>query len=148
MQALETIDTLRRLMHREQVFKDLNSPIERYDDVTFRSLYRFTKPTVGKIINLIEEDLARSTKRNCSLKPEEQMFIALRFYATNTFQKDTADVHGKHQTTVARSISRVSFALAKLRPDFVKFPSNNEHAQAMALFNEIVSELSRSDWCN
>ena len=135
-------------MPREQVFKDLNSPIERQDDVTFRSLYRFTKPTVGKIINLIEEDLARSTKRNCSLKPEEQVFIALRFYATNTFQKDTADVHGKHQTTVARSISRVSFALAKLRPDFVKFPSNNEHVQAMALFNEIVSELSRSDWFN
>lgn len=140
MEVLAIIGVLRRSMRRQRVFRDLDSPFERYDDHTFRSLYRFSKPSVFEIVNLLEEDLRRSTNRNASLHPEQQVFIALRFYATNNFQKELADIHGRHQTTVSRIVSQVSFSLAKLRPNFVRFPSsNNDGDQTMTIFKEIAN---------
>ena len=100
MQTLATIDALRRSIRRQRVFRDLNSPFERCDNPTFRSLYRFSKPTVSNIL---------------------------------------AGVHGRHQTTVARAVSLVSFSVAKLRPKFVKCPSNDDHDHTMTKFKEIAN---------
>lgn len=48
--------------------------------------------------------------------------MTLRYYATGSF---IADFAGIHKTTGGKIIRDVSEALASLRPDFIKFPSND-----------------------
>ena len=67
-----------------------------------------------------------------------QLLVALRFYATGSFQLVVADLIGVHKSTVCRTVHKVSEAIASLRPRFVRFPSNDEERiQTMREFYSI-----------
>lgn len=55
-----------------------------------------------------------------------QLLTTLRFFATNTHQISVGDFMGLHQTTASRIISKVSRAIANLRPQHIQMPSDNE----------------------
>lgn len=54
--------------------------------------------------------------------PLDQLLLSLRFYATGCFQNVLGDFTGLHRTTAGSIIRRVSQAIARLRPNFVKMP--------------------------
>lgn len=67
---------------------------ERCEDHTFRWLGS-SKPTASQTVIPLEEGHSRNTNRDISLTPEQQVLIALRFYATNNFQEEFADISSR-----------------------------------------------------
>ena len=55
-----------------------------------------------------------------------QLLLALRFYATGTFQLVVGDTLAIHKSTVCRTLHRVTSAIASLRAKYVQFPSTPE----------------------
>jgi hypothetical protein len=53
-----------------------------------------------------------------------QILITLRFYATGSFQIAVGDFGGIHRTTAGKIIKRVTIAIAKLKPQVIKFPTD------------------------
>ena len=58
-----------------RVFRDRLNPFDYYSDTQFRSRYRFWKPTVREIINMIEGDLRTVTRRSYAINPENQVSV-------------------------------------------------------------------------
>jgi nuclease HARBI1 len=52
-----------------------------------------------------------------------QLLVALRFYATGTFQLVVGDTFSINKATVCRTVHRVTKAIASLREKYVKFPT-------------------------
>ena len=46
---------------------------------------------VSDLVKLLDKDLQHQTRRGLSLTPMQQVLIALRFYATGTFQRVIGD---------------------------------------------------------
>lgn len=74
------------------------------------------------VVVQIHDQLAHDSCRGQPLSPVNQLLIALRFYATGTFQLVVGDTFKVHKSTVCRILHRVTEAIAGLRPKFVKFP--------------------------
>jgi hypothetical protein len=72
----------------------------------------------------IEDQLEYESDRNCSLTPMNQLLIALRFYATGTFQLVIGDLFKVHKSTACRAVHKVTACIGKLCSKFVKFPSS------------------------
>ena len=58
------------------------------------------------------------------LTPMQQVLIALRFYATGTFQRVIGDLFGVGAFATCSAIHKVSKAIAKQRAQFLPFPEN------------------------
>ena len=54
----------------------------------------------------------------------QQVLIALRFYATGTFQRVTGNLFGVSAFSACTAIHKVSKAIAKQRAQFLSFPEN------------------------
>lgn len=72
----------------------------------------------------IEHELEYETDRNNCLTPMNQLLIALRFYATGTFQLVVGDTFTVHKSTVCRILHKVTAAICRLRPKYVRFPAS------------------------
>lgn len=72
--------------------------------------------------------------RNNCVSPINQLLTTLRFYACDGHQVSIGDFIGVHQTTVSRIISKVSTAIANLRPNYIKMPSAHEMLQTQQDF--------------
>ena len=69
-----------------------------FSDEEFRVRFRLGKDTVIAILSEIENDLSYpSGEKNNSVSPLNQLLIALRFYATSTFQVDNQLVYSRRQ---------------------------------------------------
>lgn len=64
------------------------------------------------------------------MTPEGQLMLALRFLACGSFQICVADFVGVCNATVCKYVRKVSEAIAKLRPLFIKMPSTEEEMRA------------------
>lgn len=60
------------------------------------------------------------------VSPLNQLLITLRYYATGTFQLVVGDTFNVHKSTVCRIVHRVTAAIARLRPKYVRFPATRE----------------------
>ncbi|XP_023311006.1 uncharacterized protein LOC111691841 [Anoplophora glabripennis] len=69
---------------RKNIFEEL-------DDGKFLERYRLSKKVVIKVLEEIEPALEYATDRNFPLTPIQQLLIALRFYATGSFQTVMGD---------------------------------------------------------
>ena len=76
----------RRRLRRERLFRDGLNPLEVYDDLEARNLFRFERIHILSITGDLQEHLRRTTGRSRSLVPLQQVCIALRFYATGSMQ--------------------------------------------------------------
>jgi len=64
-----------------------------------------------------------------------QILVALRFYATGSFQLVVGDLFSVDKATVCRTVHRVTRAIASLREMYVKLPSTDQDVHAaMQLF--------------
>lgn len=112
----------RRALRRERIFRDRSNPLEMYDEVELFERYRFSRQGLTNIFRLIHDEVAHQCLRSKALTVEQQVCLALRFFASGCFQNLTGDTSGVHKSTACRAIRRVSLALARLLPQYVQFP--------------------------
>ena len=60
----------------------------------FRKRYRFRKDTVHVLCTLLGEEFAPKSGANHAFTTEQRLCIALRYYATGTFQRQIEDSEG------------------------------------------------------
>ena len=74
----------RRRLRRERLFRDVLNPLEVYDGLEARNLFRLERIHILSITADLQEHLGRVTGRGRSLAPLQQVCIAIRFYATGS----------------------------------------------------------------
>ena len=144
--SLERLRNLnRRFQRRNKIAKiplirlrDRANPMEDFTEVQFKTRFHMHKATVHYICSLISGDLSAPIRRGTYLPPILQLCIAIRFYCTGIFQHVNCDLHAISQPTVSNVVKRVSLAIAKLRPQFIKFPSFQEAQKIREGFYKIA----------
>ena len=111
---------VRRVRH----LRDRFNPLEEYDDEDFRLRFRLRKDSVSDLANILDKDLKHQTRRGLALTPMQQVLIALRFYATGTFQRVIGDLFGVSVFAACKVIHKVSRTIAKLKRRFLSIPEN------------------------
>lgn len=119
---------------RKRTIKDRSNPIEEYDDIQFFRRFRFSRESVFMILEEVKDKLTFQSLRNSAVPPLLQLLIALRFYATGSFQMTDGDLFGVHQSTAGRIVHRVSTAISELRPKYITFPSEEEQQRIKRQF--------------
>lgn len=124
---------------RPRIIRDRTNFFEYYDELKFRERFRLSKVSTLALLSKIESQLEYQSNRNAALPPMYQLLIALRYYATGTFQLVISDLSGVVKSTVCRSVHKVSRAIASLRSQYIKFPqSDAERMQTMREFYAIA----------
>ena len=93
--------------------------------------YRLGRDSLLFLARLIEGEVRPITKRNHSVSTEEQLVVALRFFASGSFLQVIGDTHGYDKTTVSRIVRRVSLAPANKHQLWIKFPTTMEEKYAI-----------------
>src|SRR5690349_4712711 len=75
----------RRQIRRERIFRDRLNPLDSLNDLKLYNRYRFDRPSILWISDLLRPDLEHPTKRGQSLPVSMQVMMALRYYASGTF---------------------------------------------------------------
>ena len=70
---LDEIDQDPNYEYIHRVFRDRLNPFDFYNDKEFKIRYRFAKQTVAFLINMIEENLRKVTRRSHAISPENQV---------------------------------------------------------------------------
>ena len=116
----------RRNVHVRQLrhLRDRLNPLEKYDDEDFRLRFRLTKDSVSDLVKILDKDLQHQTRRGLPLTPMQQVLIALKFYATGTFQRVIGNLFGVSVFAACTVIHKVSRAITKQKGLFLSFPEN------------------------
>lgn len=65
----------------------MDNPLDFYSENEFKKRYRFSKMTVQEtVLPLINNHLISNDNRGLPITPLQQLFVALRFYATGSLQ--------------------------------------------------------------
>ncbi|XP_052818457.1 putative nuclease HARBI1 [Mya arenaria] len=95
---------------------------ENLNDEELRRKFRFGRRGIEYLADLLREDLARETDRSCSLSVEEQVCIALRYYASGSCMQVVGDTHGRHKSIVCRVVDKVTKEIVKRHKQYIKWP--------------------------
>jgi hypothetical protein len=71
--------------HRLHVFKDTDNPFDYERDESIVSKYWLPWRLIVQLCQLFERELKRPTLRSCTLLVSLQIIVALRFFATGSF---------------------------------------------------------------
>lgn len=90
--------------------------------------FRFCKEEVvhDNLMPLVfgpEENQANDNSRGLPVLPMIQLLIALRFYATGSYQTVVGDIVGISQCSLCRIIKKISIIFAMKIPLYVKLPN-------------------------
>ncbi|XP_056017405.1 putative nuclease HARBI1 [Ostrea edulis] len=123
-----TDDIARRQLRRERVFRDRANPLDYLQDVEVVERYRLPRPFIFQLMDVIAEDLRRTTQRSHPLPVSTQVLVTLRYLAKASFFSECGDLHGISRVSVSRSIDAVTKSIcAKI--DNINFPTENEAIQ-------------------
>ena len=108
--------------HLPRVF-NRHLPWENFSDEELLRRFRFGHESMLFIARLIEDEVRPLTRRNYAISTEQQLLIALRFFASGSFLQVIGDTHGYEKATVSRIVRKVSLALASKHEELIKFPT-------------------------
>ncbi|XP_015748414.1 PREDICTED: putative nuclease HARBI1 [Acropora digitifera] len=118
------------LLRRKRNFNLNENLLDGLSEAEVKSRYRFSRNSIQFITDTLAADLERPTGRNRALKPQEQVLVALRFFASGSFLEVVGDtVGGIPKCTVSRIVSRVSTALVRKQHEFIRWPSTAAERQ-------------------
>ena len=109
-------------LRRERKLRDRLNPLESYDHTEIKQLFRFESTSILQITDVLEIDLRRSTLRNKSLQPLQQVCLALRFYATGSMQLSLGAWLHVNQSTVSRVVWDVTRTICSRMRGEISFP--------------------------
>ncbi|KAK1900999.1 putative nuclease HARBI1 [Dissostichus eleginoides] len=119
--------------YRQRVHTERPKPLQQYTTEELYDRFRFGLDDINYIADLVRQLQCR-TLQSHALTVEEQVLIALRFYACGSFYQVIADSMGVHKTTVGEVVTAVSDALARLLAHFVTFPNDGQIAKVRQNF--------------
>ena len=93
----------------QRVFRDLNDPLDCYDDLELVRRFRFSRASISQITELIANYLNFTERSYAS--PHLQVCEALQFFASGTFQIICGDGINVSQASASRYIRDVSLGL-------------------------------------
>ena len=123
-------------VRRPRIFRDRGNPLDVLNDEEFRQRYRMTRPMFFELVNSVQFDLKYDTKRNHALTAAQQLMIALRFFASGSFQQVIGDTINVNKSTVCRTIARVTKALLKQQKTIIFWPTQEECARSALKLHE------------
>ena len=91
------------------------------NDDQFRIRYRFRKNTVHLLMQLLYDEIALKATSNNVFTAEQKLCIALRYFATGTFQRQVGDSEGTSQSSLHRIVHQVAEALASHADTIINF---------------------------
>ncbi|CAG2251314.1 HARBI1 [Mytilus edulis] len=109
---------------KDRVFRGTISHLTNLNDDELRRRYRFGKDSIAYLCNLLQDRLRRPTNKATALTVEQQVCIALRFYASGSFLQVIGDTLGYDKGTVSRVVNDVTDALIDIKDDFVSWPTD------------------------
>ncbi|GBM50001.1 hypothetical protein AVEN_113061-1, partial [Araneus ventricosus] len=120
---IESLEILKIIERRKRsVHPDRANDLDCMDNVSFRSRYRLNKDTAESLIQMLDDTLSAPSEKNYALSSTEKVLIALRYYATGSFQLVLGDLEKVSQSSASRAINDVSKALASLQPNYIRLP--------------------------
>ena len=134
-----------RQFRRERIFRDRSNPLDIYTDEELFSRFRFPRNELLALIDEFAQELEFPTRRLGSLSAGMQIMIALRFFATGSFQEVIGDVFGVSRMTVHRCIVRVSAVLKRAICQYVHFDNDQQTDQTKRIFF-LCCAFSRRYW--
>ena len=111
----------RRVLRKNQIFRDRSHHFEKFDDMELFQKFRFRRFDILAIMDSIRNDIELANHRG-SLTPLLQVMVALRLYAS--YQDVYGELIGIDQSTVNRTIPSVTEALLHQLPNWVQMPSH------------------------
>ena len=111
----------RRILKPGRILQDPENPMEILDEAEFQSRFSLSKQMVLELLDFMTINV--QNQRGLPVSPLISVLISLRYFATGSFQIVQADLFAVSQATVSRIVSRISRAIALLRPLFIKLPT-------------------------
>lgn len=106
--------------------------MEKYNETEFKRRFRLSKDTVLYLESVFGQNVQPLTKRNRAIQPVDQILIALRYYATGSYQRVIGDIFHVEQPTVHRIVHRITAEIAKLSPLYISMPMTAQERHAVA----------------
>lgn len=132
MDIVEESDQRELMAERRQYKMMKRITVDDWDDFDFIFRFRISKATFHRVLEMVKPDLDYENPRSRYILPNVQLLIALRFYALGSTQLAVGDFSGVSITSVCRIIARVSDALARKAPLFIKMPQTEAEMRAMS----------------
>uniref|UniRef100_A0A4W6G2K7 DDE Tnp4 domain-containing protein n=1 Tax=Lates calcarifer TaxID=8187 RepID=A0A4W6G2K7_LATCA len=98
--------------YRQRVYVECTKLLEQYTTEELYAQFCFGKVDIEYLVNLLWPKLQHRTQRSHGLSVEDQIFIALRFYACGSFYQVIGDSMGVAKSAVCDVVKDVSIALA------------------------------------
>ena len=102
------VNSNRRKNVARRVFRDRMNPLDYMGDTELIKKYCLGRGSIFILCDVLGEAFQRKTYRNHTLPVSLQIILALRYYATGSFQSVIADSHGVRIDSVSKNISVVS----------------------------------------
>lgn len=131
---MRLVHRLRRNFRRERVFRDRLNPLDMYNDDELFRRFRLPRRELLELVDTFAADLDYVFDRKGGLSASMQIMIALRFYATGSFQEVIADTFGVSKGTVCTVIHKVSAVLVASVDKYVKFDRQEQTEETKRKF--------------
>ncbi|XP_040074066.1 putative nuclease HARBI1 [Ixodes scapularis] len=125
------------ILRRKRAFRDRLDPLEEFDEDVLQQQFRFGRAGILLLAETLLPVLERSTRRSCALSAEQQVIVALQFYATGNFLITASDYVDVQVSSALRSVRQVTVALARRAKDFIRWPDVAESAALQEQFFEV-----------
>ena len=87
----------------EDIFRDRNNPLDYLPEEDIIQRNRLTRQLILQVSDMVRDNIETPTNRSSPLSVSLQVMVALRFYATGTFQSVVGDIHMKSKASVSRN---------------------------------------------
>ena len=129
-------------LRKQRVFLDRLNPLERIkSDEEIRIRFRFRRPTIYQLDNILRPVIERPTNRSKALPTLLIICVALRFYGDGSFYLTVADTVRISRASAGRCVKQVTKALRELSKDYIKFPNAAALPVIKEKFHEIAGEF-------
>ncbi|KAK5639585.1 hypothetical protein RI129_012077 [Pyrocoelia pectoralis] len=109
-----------------QVLRDNGNPLEVYTNNELYQRYRFCRETIQTtLLPMVYPLYNRESNRGLPIPPIIKLCMALRFYATGSYQRTVGDLMAISQSSACRIINEVSEIIARQLPRYIKFPGRD-----------------------
>jgi nuclease HARBI1 len=125
---MDVVHDLHDIVHLEHFThftkRERLDPFQVYNAEEFRRRFHLRKELVRWLIQRLNASLKRQYDSKRGLTVSDQVLIALRFYATGSFQIVCGDTIHVSQASISRCIMAVTKALLSLRETVIQFPDD------------------------
>ena len=115
-----------RVLRLARVFRPRFDILQEYSEQQIKDRFRLDVRSIYYLSNLLQPVLEHPTRRSGALSTLLQILVALRFYATGSFQITIGDSLRLSKATVCRCVHAVSAALCQFAGHFITWPAAAE----------------------